>query len=229
MSRRSTSSSVASLASSLPGVVDVNEAARVVMPRVSSADLRSSSQADGRPKVRGIRDEPRQDHDPRSSHERLGHREQRVEVRLVGDGNQNRSLRGPPGTGKPRRVDIQRWVLLEDGPLQLLERRARIYPELVHECPTRILVGVQRLRLPARPVERGHHRPPQALAKRVLDDQCLELSNQLVVAPERKVGVDPELYCREPDLVEPADGRLGEALVGKVRERRASPQRQRLA
>ena len=229
MSRRSTSSSVASLASSPPGVVDVNEAARVVMPRVSSADLRSSSQAEVDRSSAASGTSLARTMTRRSSHERLGHREQRVEVRLVRDGNQNRSLRGPPGTGRPRRVDIQRWVLLEDRPLQLLERRARIYPELVHECPTRILVGVQRLRLPARPVERGHHRPPQALAKRVLDDQCLELSNQLVVAPERKVGVDPELYCREPDLVEPADGRLGEALVGEVRERRASPQRQRLA
>ena len=63
----------------------------------------------------------------------------------------------------------------------------------------------------------------------MLGDECLELSDQLVVAPECEVGVDPELDCCQPDLLEPGDGCLGEALVGEVRERRAPPQRQRVA
>jgi DNA-binding SARP family transcriptional activator len=62
-----------------------------------------------------------------------------------------------------------------------------------------------------------------ALAERVLADECLELSDQLVVAPKCEVGVDPELDGCQPDLFEPGDGRLGEALVGEVRERRAPP------
>ena len=49
------------------------------------------------------------------------------------------------------------------------------------------------------------------------------------MAPDCEVGVDPELDRRQPDLLEPGDRRLGEALVGEVRERRASPQRQRVA
>ncbi len=49
------------------------------------------------------------------------------------------------------------------------------------------------------------------------------------MTPEREVGVDPELDCSQPDLLEPGDRRLGEALVGEVRERRASPERQRVA
>ena len=145
------------------------------------------------------------------------------------DGDENRPLRDLPDTSGCRRFDVQRRVLPKDRPLQLLERRARIDPELVDEGPARILVGVQGLRLPTRPVQRRHQIPPQALAERVLGDECLELSDQLVVAPEREVGVDPELDCCQPDLLEPGDRRLGEALVGEVRERRAPPQRQRVA
>ncbi len=182
------------------------------------------------PKLGCVRHEPGQDQDARRvSHERLGHREQRVDARLVRDGDENRPLRDLPDTGGCRRFDIQRRVLPKDRPLQLLERRARIDPELVDEGPARILVGVQGLRLPTRPVQRRHQIPPQALAERVLGDERLELSDQLVVAPECEVGVDPELDCCQPDLLEPGDGRLGEALVGEVRERRAPPQRQRVA
>ena len=78
-------------------------------------------------------------------------------------------------------------------------------------------------------VQGRHQTPPQALSERVLGDESLELSDQLVVVPEREVGVDPGLRRRQPDLLEPGDGGLGEALVGEVRERRAPPERQRLA
>ena len=146
------------------------------------------------PKLGCVRHEPGQDHDARRvSHERLGHREQRVDARLVRDSDENRPLRDLPDTCGCRRFEIQRRVLPKDRPLQLLERRARVDPELVDERPARILVGVKRLRLPTRPVQRRHQIPPQALAERVLGDQRLELSDQLVVAPEDEVGVDPEL------------------------------------
>ena len=62
----------------------------------------------------------------------------------------------------------------------------------------------------------------------MLGDERLELADELVVAPEREVRVDPELDRRQPDLLEPGDRRLGEALVGEVGERRAAPQRQRV-
>ena len=148
---------------------------------------------------------------------------------LLRDGDENRPLRGLAHTCERRCFGIQRGILPKDRPLQLLERRARIDPELVDEGPARFLVGVQRLGLPTRPVQRSHQIHPQALAERVLGDECLELPDQLVLAPEREVGVDPQLQRCQPDLLEPGDGRLREALVGEVRERRAPPQRQRVA
>ncbi len=63
----------------------------------------------------------------------------------------------------------------------------------------------------------------------MLGDECLELPDQLVLTPECKVGVDPKLQRCQPDLLEPGDRRLREALVGEVRERRAPPQRQSVA
>ena len=148
---------------------------------------------------------------------------------LVRDRDEKRPLRDPPDTGRCRHVDVERRVLPQNRPLQLLECRARIDPELVDECAARFLADVQSFCLPTRPVERGHQIHPQVLAERVLGDECLELCDHLVVAPEREVGVDAELHRDQPDLLEPGDGRLGEALVGEVRERRAPPQRQRVA
>jgi hypothetical protein len=163
------------------------------------------------------------------SDERLGHREQRVGTLLVRERDENRPLGSLPDTTGRGRLHVQRGVLPQDRSLQLLERGTRHEPEPVDECPARILVGVQGLRLPTRPVERRHQMCPEAFAERVLGDQRLELRDQLVVAPEAEVRVDPELHCCQPDLLEPGDRRLGEALVREVGERRSPPQRQRVA
>ena len=88
------------------------------------------------------------------SHKRLGHREQRLDVRLVRDRDENRPLRNLPQTW--RRFDVQRRLLPQNRALELLERRAQVDPELVDEGSARILVDVQGLRLPTRPVQRRH-------------------------------------------------------------------------
>src|SRR4051794_25280515 len=49
------------------------------------------------------------------------------------------------------------------------------------------------------------------------------------LAAGREVGVDRELERRQPQLLEPADLDGRERLVGDVVERRAAPQRERLA
>ena len=63
----------------------------------------------------------------------------------------------------------------------------------------------------------------------MLGHQCLELPDQLVVTPEREISVEPELDRYQPDLLEPGDRRLGEALIGEIRQRWTSPEREGVA
>jgi hypothetical protein len=57
----------------------------------------------------------------------------------------------------------------------------------------------------------------------MLDDERAELSDQVVMAPAAEIGLDPQLDCCEPDLLEPGDSGLGEALVCEVAEGGTSP------
>src|SRR4029078_490965 len=63
----------------------------------------------------------------------------------------------------------------------------------------------------------------------VFADQTLELAHELLVTPERELNVDPLLERAERELLRPGDLRLCERLIGDVRERRTSPQRQRFS
>ena len=136
----------------------------------------------GGAKLGWVRHEPGQDDDARRvAHEPLGHRDQRVGARLVGDRDENRR-----NSRRCRRVEVERRIVPEDGALDLLELGARFDSELVDENPARALIRVERLRLPARPVQRSHQIHPQPLPKRVFGNQCLELCDQSVVAAERR-------------------------------------------
>ena len=124
---------------------------------------------------------------------------------------------------------LERSVLPEDRLLQTLQRRARLDPELVHEHAPRPLICVECLRLPAGPVEREHQLSAQPLAQGVLGDKRLQLGDQVAMAAEREVGFDPLLECRQPELLQPRDLDLGERVVRELRQRRAAPERERLA
>src|SRR5579863_8846726 len=63
----------------------------------------------------------------------------------------------------------------------------------------------------------------------MLRNERLELRDQVGVAAEREVGVDPFLKRRKTQLLETADRVLRERLVAELRERRPAPQRKRLA
>ena len=60
----------------------------------------------------------------------------------------------------------------------------------------------------------------------MLDDERVELTDQVVVAPASEICLDPQLEREQPDLFETGNGGLGEARIGEVAERRAPPQRQ---
>src|SRR5437773_10009197 len=63
----------------------------------------------------------------------------------------------------------------------------------------------------------------------MLRDEPLELADELSASAELEVGVDSLLQRFQPELLESADLALRKGLEGKVAERRAAPQRERLA
>ena len=133
-----------------------------------------------------------------------------------------------PARGSRGSRELERRVLGQDLLLELPERRARLEPELVERRP-RVAVGLERLRLPARAVEREHELAPEPLAVRMLGDQRLELADQARVAAEREVGLDPLLERRQPELLEPAGLDPRERLLAELGQRRPAPEGERLA
>jgi hypothetical protein len=124
--------------------------------------------------------------------------------RLLG----RRRCRGA-GCGHERR-GCKRWVLAENGPLELAQRWARLDPELLHQCAAGVLIDGKRLGLPPRAIEREHQLPAQALAQGMRGDQRLELADQLGMAPPGQVGLDALLDRGHAQLLQPSDLALRE-------------------
>ncbi len=105
----------------------------------------------------------------------------------------------------------------------------RLHSELLDQGVAGGAVSPERVRLPARAVEREHELRARPLAQRLRVDDGLQLGHELDVAAEREIGVDSFLQRHEPKLLEPRDLRLREGLVREVGERRPAPERKRLA
>src|SRR5262249_34454638 len=119
-------------------------------------------------------------------------------------------------------------ILLKDRLVEVTQLAARLDAKLTDQRGAGRLVGVERLGLASRAVEREHQRQPQALAQRMLGHQRLELSDELDVVATLEVAVDPLLQAAQAQLLQARDLRLGEPLLGKIGERRTTPQRERL-
>ncbi len=177
-----------------------------------------------RRQVHGIVDQPFEHHLPRRvTRQRASERQQRGDSPLHERDDEHRALR------QRRRRQLQRAVLPQDRLLELAQRWARLDPQLVDQRAPRALVRGQRFGLPTAAIQRQHQLPAQPLAQRVLRDQPLELGDEVAVASEREVGLDPLLERREAKLLEPPDSRLRKRLVGEVGERGPAPQPQRRA
>jgi hypothetical protein len=120
-------------------------------------------------------------------------------------------------------------VLAQHGLLEVSQRETGLEAKLVHERCAGLGVPPQRLGLATRSIEGEHVLGAEALAQRMLGGQHLELGNQRRVAPELEVGVDPQLERLETQLLESRDLAGGERVEREVRQRRTSPQGQRLA
>ena len=173
---------------------------------------------------RPILEQPGGDHLPLGvPGERLRQREQRLERAVAEASNQDRPQ------GRRRRHGVERAILAEDRPLEVLEPRPRLDPEPLDEHAPRVLVRVKRLGLASRAVEGEHQLAAQSLAERVGGDQRLELADELVVTAERELSLDAQLLRDELELLESGDRGLRERLVREVGERSAAPEGERLA
>ena len=126
------------------------------------------------------------------------------------------------------RRGLEGRILVEDRLLELLELGAGLEPELLVEGAAGIPVTLEGLGLAAGTVEGEHQLTAQPLACRMLCDQDVELTDQGAMAAERQVGLDSVFERVQAQLLEPADLVLGEGLVGEVRQRRPTPETQRL-
>ena len=132
---------------------------------------------------------------------------------------------GRPAVG----ADRAEVVLLEHLALERAQRGGGLDAEPLDEGAARLAIGLQRLGLPAVPVEREHQRAVQALSQRVLADQPAQLTDHLGVAPAGQVRVDALGDAVQAELLEARDLGLRERLAPHVGQGRAAPERERLA
>ena len=130
------------------------------------------------------------------------------------------------GLGLRRR---ERGVLAQDCLVQPPQLRSRLGADRLDQRGPGLPVGLERVGLPPGAIQRQHPLRVQLLAQRLGDDEALELADHIAVAPGGQVELDRELERREAQLLEPADLRGSERLVGDVVERCTAPQLERLA
>src|SRR5206468_1183196 len=102
-------------------------------------------------------------------------------------------------------------------------------PELLDQEPPPGSVARERLRLAAAAVQREHQLAERALAQRLLLDECLQLADEPRVLAQLELGFNPLLERAEAELVEAPAGRERERQLAELRERRATPERERVA
>ena len=110
--------------------------------------------------------------------------------------------------------------------MQLAKRPAGLDAELLDQHAAGGLVGLERLSLPPRAVEREHQLRAEAFPQRMLADEPLQLGDQRAVPADGEVGLDALLQAHDSPLLEPGDLGLGKAVEHELRQRRPSPERQ---
>ncbi len=145
-----------------------------------------------------------------------------VELALAADKARQRRWKIVALHGRRRGSEL----LAEDGALQRSQLLARVETEALGEECACAVVRRERLGLALRVVEGEHELAPQALAKRLLGDEALQLGDERSVTAERQLRIDSLLEGDEAKLVQPASLVRDDATIANVRERRALPQRE---
>src|SRR5581483_4680770 len=118
-------------------------------------------------------------------------------------------------------------VVREDRVLDPPELRAGLEAELVDVDPPGRPVRLERVCLPAAPVEREHQLAPEPLAERAFVDRVLELGDDLPMLAERERGLEPLLERVDPQIFEAVGLGAQPPDLGQPLERRAAPERER--
>ena len=123
---------------------------------------------------------------------------------------------------------IERWIFLEYGALEPLQRFARLETEILGQLSPGVLVNAKRFWLPAGAVQREHQLAPGALSQRMCDDERFQLRKDGSVPTERELGLEFLLERAQPQLVEAGDLGLREVVVGEVGEGLSPPKLERV-
>jgi hypothetical protein len=107
-----------------------------------------------------------------------------AELTLTAD--QDTSSRISDQLGRSPVSEVEGRILVEDRLVQLAQRTTRLNPQLLNKRSTSGLIDLERLRLTPRTVERQHELATQPLAKRMLANQPLKLTNQLGSKPRSR-------------------------------------------
>ncbi len=119
-------------------------------------------------------------------------------------------------------------VAVEDRPLQVLQLLARLDAHLLDQRAARPAAHLQRLGLPARPVQREHQEPVQPFAQGVLLDERPQVAADLLVPAQLEVEPDQLLHGRQPPVL-PQRGTALHEVARHTGERGPPPQRERAA
>ena len=146
---------------------------------------------------------------------------------------QRRPDAAAPRRGGPRRCGHagrsgKSRILVEHLAFECLQLGAGLDSETLDERFARGAVRGERIGLPPRPVEREHLLRSEALAVRVLHHERVQLMDQVGVAAERQVRVDPILERSQALLLELGPGSDTERRSVELGQRRPTPERERL-
>ena len=93
---------------------------------------------------------------------------------------------------------VERWVVCQNGRVQVLRRFSGIDAELTGKQVADTPVGGERLSLPSAAIKRQHELAVQPLPQGMVGGQPLQLAGERIVPAERQVSVNPRLRCGEP-------------------------------
>ena len=119
--------------------------------------------------------------------------------------------------------------MLQNRALEKSQVRTGLEAQLLRQRLAETPIRLQRFSLSAASVKREHELGTEALPGRVQSDETLELGDELGVATELEISIDPVLERGKPELFQPRALSLDEVAVPQVRERWTAPQGERLA